>query len=477
MTTTSTEAIRFGKAALRFQLEWTGSSSSTAADATRGRLAVWVGEQLVWGGLEAGEAVGFEWTWVELLEHLANAWPYLEYEQADPVGLDEPPPLLRTAAEQRWAELPSQERSRKEEQLLGFLDTHDLSRGLHGAWPEPLWLLREGDEMRLWCGDAYVRASKQGVLGAVEELGDAIHARLGPLADARAEAVRKQWRCRGETTAATFIEVATGLDSETIELVAQRAGLGTRWELESNDGWEENEFLAVARMAWTSVGPDDLVEVLGAIRTLPHVWTQQIDDLSEEVRREIAALDSARPYEQGYAVATWLRRKRQVPTDETFDVDALLSDWKVEVREIKLNARTIDAISCWGRGPGPGIILNRRGIHTRFGARRATLAHEIAHLLLDRQGALPVAEVLGGRVSEEIEARARAFAAELLLPAEAAAREVARTSEIKSVVSNLVERFRVSQALTAWQVRNSGARITANERAYLRSLVSAPSLF
>ena len=40
------------------------------------------------------------------------------------------------------------------------------------------------------------------------------------------------------------------------------------------------------------------------------------------------------------------------------------------------------------------------------GRRRATLAHEICHLLVDRGSALPLVEVLGGRTAEHVERRA-----------------------------------------------------------------------
>jgi Zn-dependent peptidase ImmA (M78 family) len=52
----------------------------------------------------------------------------------------------------------------------------------------------------------------------------------------------------------------------------------------------------------------------------------------------------------------------------------------------------IDAVACWGPRHGPAVLLNREGrhAHTERGAR-ATLAHEICHLLIDRQGSLPLA--------------------------------------------------------------------------------------
>ena len=68
---------------LQFQLEWSAlEPKGTAADATRGRLAVRLGNRNVWGTPQ-----GFEWTWVELVEHLARFWVHILIEEGDPLGL------------------------------------------------------------------------------------------------------------------------------------------------------------------------------------------------------------------------------------------------------------------------------------------------------------------------------------------------------------------------------------------------------
>jgi Zn-dependent peptidase ImmA (M78 family) len=103
--------------------------------------------------------------------------------------------------------------------------------------------------------------------------------------------------------------------------------------------------------------------------------------------------------------------------------------------------------------------VNADGKHSRSAAgRRATLAHEICHLLIDRQVGLPFAEVLGGRVRDDIEQRAGAFAAELLLPRAVAANRLMGSKNPTEDAAALAREFQVSREVVAWQVHNAADR-------------------
>jgi Zn-dependent peptidase ImmA (M78 family) len=99
--------------------------------------------------------------------------------------------------------------------------------------------------------------------------------------------------------------------------------------------------------------------------------------------------------------------------------------------------------------------------------------------LVDTDGALPAVEVLGGRVPPDVERRANAFAAELLLP-RSRAREVsrqhlgrsttpdARKSQVQRLVDQLADEFDVSHETVAWHVNNSDA-LSEEDAALLRT--------
>jgi len=146
----------------------------------------------------------------------------------------------------------------------------------------------------------------------------------------------------------------------------------------------------------------------------------------------------------------------------------LLGNWSVAVEEIEIEADHLDAIAVWSEHHRPTVFVNTRGLRSRFPTgRRSTCAHEICHLLVDRDRALPAVEVLGGQIPHGIEQRANAFAAEFLLPRAEAGRSVKATlkyvyspderkKEIESIVSRLADDYDVSHETAAWQMLRSG---------------------
>lgn len=130
-------------------------------------------------------------------------------------------------------------------------------------------------------------------------------------------------------------------------------------------------------------------------------------------------------------------------------------------------------------------MINTNGARSRYpSGRRSTCAHELCHLLVDTAGALPAVEVLGGQVQQDLEQRANAFAAELLLPHAQAGRLLregldyvhtadARSTEIKKAVDQLTKDYQVSHEIAAWQIRRSGQLANADEDAlqpFLKSI-------
>ena len=122
------------------------------------------------------------------------------------------------------------------------------------------------------------------------------------------------------------------------------------------------------------------------------------------------------PYVQGYRLAQALREHLSQEDGRT-DPEGLLQQWGVEVRERDLGSEQVDAIAVWEKACRPTVFINSRGLRSHLPTgKRSTCAHEICHLLVDTEGALPAVEVLGGRVALDLEQRANAFAAEFLLP-------------------------------------------------------------
>lgn len=453
---------------LRFSLTWeSNSATGTAAEASRGHLAVHIGDRQVWGQ----DGAGFLWSWVELLEHLADTWTFLEWEEVDPLGLGESPEYLRLAALKRWEETPSRS-DQEEKDLWEFERCHNLAAALQGAWPPDLWLLRQGNVYVLSGAGIRLTEPQETVLATLNQLGDAIAARLRQLTDPRAGAALSSWERRRDVPIDRFVSAATSLNVAVINELVRTEDPRRFWEL--GDSLEPTEVLAAARMIGPDLAPTDIRQILQKIRRLPRRRTPTLDQLTSQVQ----SLDSeGLPYEQGYLFAERLRQRLSCG-DAPVDPSDLLGDWGVGVVSVELPTSLIDAVACWGPAHGPSVLLNTVGYHTSgLAGRRATLAHEIGHLLIDRRRSLPLAEVLGGRTSRATESRARAFAAELLLPRAMAGAALAGTTDPEGEVRRLCRRYGVSREVVAWQARNAMLPLRPAVTAYLRSLVSRPGSF
>jgi Zn-dependent peptidase ImmA (M78 family) len=96
----------------------------------------------------------------------------------------------------------------------------------------------------------------------------------------------------------------------------------------------------------------------------------------------------------------------------------------------------------------------------RQGSARITIAHEMGHLLVDRDHALGVVDMHSGRMPLAVEQRAWAFAAAVMLPAEAAAAiwhqaEPDRTQPGgASVLRRLTQRLGVTTGIAARQLEH-----------------------
>jgi Zn-dependent peptidase ImmA (M78 family) len=461
---------------LRVALSWThdGSPRSTAAEVTRGRLLVEVRGQPVWH--DSTGRRGFEWTWIELLEFLGWAWPYLLLEDGTPmrVRIDTAPRML-AAAEAAISEHDIGIAGGQDDLVYGYVETHDLSLGLEGALLPPLWIVRQGTLGWVSSAAWHGAVPFDELVDALKQVGDAISARIADVADDRARQARAQWFDREQLSRTELIRAATGYSSDLV------AEIEDSFLSADERDWTElrsDELLAAAR----SLGPlssSVLMPILQAVRESPLVNTDLLDGLATTARAILSHQQDDRLYEQGYALANWLRSVPGfVSTAGRVDPDGLLQTWGIPVLERELALADLDAIGCWGPRYGPAIVLNIDGVHNKTASgRRVTLAHEIAHLLVDRDVSLPLVEVLAGQTPETIEVRARAFAAELLLPRNVAAEVLQSAPSVDRARRTAVSRFGISAEIFAWQVKNSGTPLTDQEITQLRGLVSRPSAY
>lgn len=419
----------------------------------------------------ADTEAGFDWTWIDLLAYLAEHWPALMLEDGWPLPLSQvanPAELMRHA-EERWQDLPSERIDEEEVRLLAFMERHNLAAAFNGAYlpmllwcraGKTLWLATEDDSAR--------RVDFASARGRLEDIGNQLAEAFGHSAHPHIRATLSAWNRRAETLNGQFLTYRSGLSVERLEPLRAQIDV---WRPCANEDPVESDppALAVARMSRFVLATDQLGVLMRRLQALPGVRSAVFAELAPMALRRIEACASLAPWQQGYELAAWLRGQLALSPEACADPEALLRGEGVLIETLELDTPHLDAIACWGHVQ-PTVLLNRhpRARPAHHHGRRSTLAHELAHLLVDRERALPVAEVLGGEVDLEAEKRANAFAAEWLLPRAWAAQVLRQSRSIDQAIETLSRSHAVSAQLAARQMLNAQTVLSEDERIRLR---------
>jgi hypothetical protein len=177
-----------------------------------------------------------------------------------------------------------------------------------------------------------------------------------------------------------------------------------------------DELLAVAKMS-ASLPPSSVRLIVGHLRDIPKMDTAALDDITRRVRRAAVLTPEDLPHEEALEIARAFREVIGADVHRPFQPDQWLNDVGVHVGGADLGTALVRALAAWGTHHGPGVVLNSGHRRSKVPAHvRADLAHEVCHLLMDRDAAVPAADVLAGRSDRAVEKRANAFAAEILMP-------------------------------------------------------------
>jgi Zn-dependent peptidase ImmA (M78 family) len=410
-----------------------------------GKLTIFIGGSPYW--LHDGDAL--EWTWIDLVEWFAVSWPFLLWELNSPDNFE---PFKKKNI------FINEEH---EQEVYDFSNRHNLALGLKGVFPPALWIFPEEHAVLIERADRSVSISKDEFKSLVEEVVDFVLDNCTGDKTGRVEYAKKMWQQRIEDDD-SIVKISTGLTRRELEVLA-------------NGDINEN-VMAAARLS-VSLPISSRQQLFSAIQKCGVNKTPVLDKLTSEASIVLAALDENRSipaFEQGYTMALWLREKLNMDEAQV-EPGQLLLDWAVPVIELPNLDSQLDAAAFWGTR-GPVIFLNPAGRHVRSSqARRATLAHEIAHLLLDRDRSLPFAEVMGGNTPKRVEQRARAFAAEFLFPRYVAENLLARYDFVEAV-KIARSKYHVSNAIIGWQISNSAARITREESKVVQNWIRRGNL-
>ncbi len=146
------------------------------------------------------------------------------------------------------------------------------------------------------------------------------------------------------------------------------------------------------------------------------------------------------PWETGYALAEGLidSLSLDAPGCEWIDISGILNRLGIREERIRLSDKNIRGLSIAGPRHLPSILINESdSCNDTLPGRRFTLAHELCHILFDRVYGLKLAMVSDFWAPLQIEKRANAFAAMLLMP----------RGLVRRVVASLTVRLATEQGI------------------------------
>jgi hypothetical protein len=421
----------------------------------------------------------------DFLSHMTEYWKPLMLRQTYPFALNPTKPsLLRADAEKNWAALPQGQVAEEDEVLEAFQDCHDFSRCFGGYFDlPPLWMIRSGEEMFVDTAKQLDGVPYEVARNALQAAGDWIVKRLDGADSDRWSDLIASWRHRDAGDGIGLLQWSTGLDEVTIRRFASEGLLVPPANV--IDAANDNDELRLAARMASALAPEQVQAILTRVIKFPHVSAPALDDLAKAVRTHLnEQFPNARPFEQGEEIATFVRRSLKIPPDMEVDIFTVVESLGVQVYREAVEPPTLDALAIWGGQHGPAALLNMeskrhagRGDAEERGQIRVTLAHELCHFLADREHALGAVDVLRSRMPVAIEQRARAFAAEFLLPSKAAgdawleAKRPTGQEGLEAVLDDLCKHFTVSKSVASWKLEHGARSYHGDLHAMLDSIV------
>ena len=399
----------------------------------------------------------------DLLSFLVENWKKLLLEQDYPRSLKPAlPSQLLTLAQSVASDEPQ---ATAEALLLAverFENSHDLSTAIGGQFDlPPFWMVRRGDGMLVETGGRARDLTLDAWLSFASGLGQTVADRLRERAEEKFSRLLSAWDRRDEGDPLRLLSLAIGQSYETSEGLVQDGLL--HLEASVVEVANDNDVMRAAARMVGAAPYQQIKSVLLAIADTPAGPSEALDRFATSVRASLEELPrGSAPHVEGAHAAQRLRELLEVSSERPANPLAALDLMQVPVFPKSLQLATLDALAVWGEQHGPAVVVNvdsrRFGRHLSGPAGRATIAHEVCHLLLDRGRSLAAIDILNGRMPATVEKRAGAFAAEFLLPARVAAVEWRKSplpvsrEGIATVLRRLADRFNVSRQLAAWQL-------------------------
>jgi Zn-dependent peptidase ImmA (M78 family) len=158
------------------------------------------------------------------------------------------------------------------------------------------------------------------------------------------------------------------------------------------------------------------------------------------------------------------------------DIESVTADLGISISDIDLSDPELRAVTVFGETQRPHVFCNTRTRWARSpSARRFTVAHELCHLLLDREHGDELAIASGPWAPRAIEQRAGAFAAAFLMPTwllRDALSMASAAADDPETIRSVSGQLRVSVSSLVDRLYNLG-EITVEDRDQLRGRLAS----
>jgi Zn-dependent peptidase ImmA (M78 family) len=473
-----------------------------------GAFTVWAGGENLCAHLEQGEVLdSAHWYLLPLMEWLVDNWDPLLHEERLPLrnaGLSAaeslwntrlPPVSLKEIDELSWLDAWS-----------GWWDRHSIRSARDGGLYPDVYLRRYRGSLEISTGaealpgiptdhvflspnriyhvdpllaaEAFFTVLKAAIAELRRRLPNSQRLReLEDKADALASPERFEsrmaWLAGMGDNIGRYTQAAAAVD-DALSSVSQE-------EREAITGAERTTPLVVvgsafARLLYGAVSPSTTqADVLTLTRRIIDNYVPDASRWLTILDLPIAAADvgQLRPGEQGSRLGERVAEILAADSGSWIDVVGVLETLDVQVSQIDLSDQDIRAVSVFGPTQRPHIFCNRRTI---WGAtepvRRFTLAHELCHLIFDREYGDELAIATGPWAPLAIEQRANAFSAAFLMPTwllRDAFDAIGLPAPDPKAIRSLSARLKVSASSLVDRLYNLG-ELTVDERLQLRPI-------
>ena len=192
-----------------------------------------------------------------------------------------------------------------------------------------------------------------------------------------------------------------------------------------------------------------------------------------DVRQPISINSYEESWKQGYRLGEKARNLLGISAGPIVDLQKLFETLGIHITTLEIGRETIDAASMVEAGAVPIILLNKASGHVMSPLpRRATMAHELCHILHDAGDHDLATQLSGDHVDDFVEQRARAFAPAFLAPPSQVRQwfdegEGRRQKNPHDKVLELATRWGMSWSAAVWHAKNCRLILTKTARRLL----------